>query len=107
MHLTLLLTLICCMISLYVFFSAGQCRYVWKYSGGGENEITLKVTDDVKVIQFRADQQNQMRLIEQWNYIMAKLCTSKQPNAAAIMAEIGTQTSTRSGASCIDIYMYD
>ena len=61
---------------------------MWKFRGS-DNEIVLKVTDDRECYQFRSNQSNELKLTEQWNYIMLKLATTKNPEAAKIQAEIG------------------
>jgi len=64
-----------------------KSRYVLKYRPT-DSEIVLKVTDDRKCLQYRTHMQNELRLINDWNYVMLKLCTTPNPNPNSITQEI-------------------
>lgn len=56
--------------------SPASTRYVWKYRPA-DQQIKLKVTNDVVCYQYRTSSQNDLKLIERWHYYFLKLSTTK------------------------------
>lgn len=68
-----------------------QTRYVLKYRSA-DNEIVLRVTDDNVAYQYKTCLSHELKLMDAWNLVMLKLCTSKKPDAQQVMHEIGQST---------------
>lgn len=71
---------------------------MWKYRSA-DNEIVLRVTDDNVVYQYKTSLSAELKLMESWNLVMLKLCTSKQPDANAVMQEIGQRRKRKHNAN--------
>ena len=83
---------VCRLARLFSVPLLAQTRYVWKYRSS-DNEIVLRVTDDNVAYQYKTSLSHELKLMEAWNLIMLKLCTSKKPDANQVMQEIGQSTS--------------
>jgi hypothetical protein len=71
------------------FFLFIQIHTMWKYKPGSP-VVSLRVTDSRRILLFESAQANDVKvLVDAFTAIMFKLTTTPQPNADAILAELG------------------
>jgi len=65
-------------------------RYSLKYRHA-DAEITLKVTDDRKCLQFRSHLQSDLKYVDRINSAFIKLMTAKDPNTVSLTEELSEE----------------